>query len=433
MTSARDRAGGAALVVLALIAVAHQVHPPFPLWYAGVAGWAAVILLWPRLGSKQRVPVVVMLVLGALGIAWSDARGQAGLVQSALSMNDAVVAMLVAVTFLQLVTLAEGGGAGALPRGRAALARTLFGVHLFGGVINLSTVMIVGERVAGAGRLSREQVMALTRAFGMAAFWSPFWAAMAIALTYAPGARLSVLLAAGVPLAAVGLALVWLELTSARERGGADFVGYPMSAGALAIPLVLAIGVLTMNALLPGWSLLIVVTVLAPLVAAALLLWREGAAATARRLLHHVRTRLPGMAGEVSLFMSAAAFAAGIGGVLSAIGPGLPLQAFGGPAAAVMMALVVLLAMGGLHPIITISVASTWIAPVGPDPNLLALTILTAWGIGTFVNPLSGMALSLYGRFGVSGRDVLRWNVQFALKMVGVAALVLLVYGTLVL
>lgn len=433
MTGLRERAGGGALLGLALLAVAHQVHPPLPLWYAGVAGWAAVILLWPRLGPKQRVPVVAMLVAGALGIAWSDARGQAGLIESALSMNDAVVALLVAVTFLQLVTFAAGEGDAALPRGRSALAQTLFGVHLFGGVINLSTVMIVGERVAAAGRLSREQVMALTRAFGLAAFWSPFWAAMAIALTYAPGARLPVLLAAGIPLAAAGLALAWLDLTSPREGGGSAFVGYPMGPGSLAIPLVLAIGVLVTHALVPGWSLLIVVTVLAPLMSAALLLWRHGAAATARRLAAHTRTRLPAMAGEVSLFMSAAVFAAGLGGVLAAAGPGLPLQAFGGLAAAVMMALIVVLAMAGLHPIISIAVASTWIAPIGPDANLLALTILAAWGIGTFVNPLSGLALSLHGRFGVSGRDIVRWNLQFALKMMALAATLLIGYAALVL
>jgi hypothetical protein len=433
LTALRDRAGGAALMALVVIAVAHQVQPQFPLWYAGVAGWCAVALLWPRLGSKQRAPVLAMLVLGALGIAWSDARGQSGLVQTALSMNDVVVAMLVAVTFLQLVTLTDGDRAAQLPRGRSALAQTLFGVHLFGGVINLSTVMIVGERIAADGRLAPEQVKALTRAFGMAAFWSPFWAAMATALTYAPGAQLPVLLAAGLPLAAIGLVLVWLELTSEREGGGTAFVGYPMTRGALAIPLALAAGVLATHAVLPGWSLLIVVTVLAPLVAVALLLWREGAAATGRRLLQHVRTRLPAMAGEVSLFMSAAVFAAGIGGVLSATGPGLPLQAFGGPAAAAMLFLVVGLAMAGLHPIVTISIISTWITPIGPDANLLALTILAAWGVGTFVNPLSGMALALYGRFGVTGRSVARWNVAFALKMLGLSGLLLIAYGAWVL
>ncbi|MFZ5557129.1 MAG: hypothetical protein ACOZDY_10485 [Pseudomonadota bacterium] len=433
MSTLRDRAGGASLIALAAIAVAHQIHPPFSLWYAGVAGWSAVALLWPRLGPKQRIPVVAMLVLGALGIAWSDARGQSGLVQTALSMNDVVVAMLVAVTFLQLVTLTDKDRSAPLPRGRPALAQTLFGVHLFGGVINLSTVMIVGERIAGEGRLAREQVTALTRAFGMAAFWSPFWAAMAIALTYAPGAQLPALLAVGIPLAAVGLGLAWLDLTSARAGGGAAFVGYPMSPGPLAIPLVLAIGVLATHALLPGWSLLIVVTVLAPLMSVGLLLWRHGVSATGPRLLGHVRTRLPAMAGEVSLFMSAAAFAAGVGGVLAAAGPGLPLQAFGAGAAVVMLMLIVGLAMAGLHPIISISVASTWIAPIGPDSNLLALTILAAWGIGTFVNPLSGLALALYGRFGVSGRDIVRWNLHFALKMLAVAAVMLVAYAALAL
>lgn len=101
--------------------------------------------------------------------------------------------MLVAVSFLQPVTLTQATDE-ALPYGRQALWRTMLGVHLFGGVINLSTVMIVGERIAVGSRLERGQVIALSRSFGAAAFWSPFWVAMAMALSFAPGASFSRLL-----------------------------------------------------------------------------------------------------------------------------------------------------------------------------------------------------------------------------------------------
>lgn len=427
----RERLGGWGLVMLVVAVMAHQMWPAVPRWLAGVVGWAAALLLWPRLTAKQRVPVLAMLITGVAGIGTGAVLGQGGLMEQALSQNNALVAMLVAVSFLQPVTLTQATDE-ALPYGRQALWRTMLGVHLFGGVINLSTVMIVGERIAVGSRLERGQVIALSRSFGAAAFWSPFWVAMAMALSFAPGASFSRLLLVGIPFSALGLLLTWFDLTWGDPAQGEGFRGYPMHLRALAVPLALAVGVIAVHAFVPGWSVLSGVTLLAPLVGGGLLLARLGPVAAAHRLERHITTRLSGMAGEVHLFLSAAMFAAGLGAVLKVLGPGLPFHGFGGLEAAVTLALIVGLSLVGIHPVISVATASAWLAPVAPDQNLLALTILMAWGIATTCNPFSGLALALQGRFGLPGRKLLAWNAGYALRMVAAGAIVLWLFASFV-
>lgn len=76
-----------------------------------------------------------------------------------------------------------------------------------GAVINLSVLFIIGDRLERNGTLERRQVLVLSRIFCAAAFWSPFFVAMAVALTYAPGLQLSRILPFGVvaTLLAMGL------------------------------------------------------------------------------------------------------------------------------------------------------------------------------------------------------------------------------------
>lgn len=412
-----------------LLAVAHELWKPLPLWLAGMVGWFAAVLLWRRLIPRQRLPIALLLAIGGLGLAWGATHQRPGLVPQAMAQNSSLIAMLVAVTFLQLVAMADGAGEEELPRGRRALWRTLLGVHLFGGVINISTVMIMGDRIATGLRLTREQVMALSRGFSAAAFWSPFWAAMATALTFAPGASFLNLFAVGVPFAVLALFISWRELTSEACGRGEGFRGYPMHLNALAVPISLAVGVIMVHELIPGWSVLTGVTVLAPLASAALLIGRSGPGAALQGLGRHVATRLPAMAGELTLFLAAAVFATGLGAVLAAAGPGLPFQRFGGFEAGIVLVLMAALSAVGIHPIISAAMASAWLNPVNPDQNLLAMVFLMAWGIGVACNPLSGLALSLQGRYGISGRQFLRWNLGYGLKMVLAGVIVLWLYA----
>jgi hypothetical protein len=357
------------------------------------------------------------------------AGGVTGLVELALGQNIPLVAMLVAVSALRLISVGPGT-ADHLETGRAALARTLLGVHLFGLVINFSAVAIFADRLAARARLTITQAVALSQAFMIGALWSPFFGAMAVALTVAPEARLARLMAVGLPLTALGLVLTYATLTSKRHDRGRDFVGYPIRFESLWLPALLAAAVLAMHEIRPQWSVLAVITLLAPLVTIVTLLIRDGGG-TGPALMRLVRLRLPEMGSEMSLFMAAGALSAGMAGVVTALDLGVPFGRFGGFEASVVLIAINLLAWVGLHPVIMVSVVGPWLAPLHPDPTLLAMTFLMTWGVGLLGCPMSNTLLALHSRYGIPLGEVLARNRRYSALLTLVCIGVLHAYAAL--
>ena len=114
-------------------------------------------------------------------------------------------------------------------------------------------------------------------AFIIGAVWSPFYGAMAVALTFAPGASLTRLMCIGLPLALAGLALSWFTLSSARHGYAREFAGYPLHLEALWVPFVLVVLVLGVHEWQPAWPVLAIITLSAPAVTALTLLLRRAA------------------------------------------------------------------------------------------------------------------------------------------------------------
>jgi hypothetical protein len=54
---------------------------------------------------------------------------------------------------------------------------------------------------------------------------------------------------------------------------------------------------------------------------------------------------------------------------------------------------------------------------------------LFSWGIGVCINPFSGINLMMLGRYQVKGRDIVKWNSGYALKLYGIAAIILILQG----
>lgn len=413
----------AALVVLAIVHGAGHL----PAWPAGLAAWVAGVCLWPRLDRRQRRFAQVLGALGvvALLVAWWQGLPTPWL--RVLTQNTALLGMLAAVSFLQLVGL--GAAAEPPPEGRRARWQTLFGVHLFGAVINMSAVFIMAERMAAGSRLSRTQAAMLSRGFLAAALWSPFFAAMAVALTYAPGARLGEVVAAGVPLA---LGVLWLagRLPAGRaDAGEAPFSGFPMRLGALWLPATLSVVVMLGHALLPGWSSLAIISAAALALAMLSAFFGSGLRAGTRRILDHAEHRLPAMSGELLLFLSAGVFATGLQALFAQGAAWMPFAHFGPLQAAVLLAVMMGLAALGIHTVVTIVMASAWLMPLSPDPLLLAMVFLQAWAIGLALNPMAGVHLSLQGRFGLAAVDLARANLRYALAAYLLAVLWLGVVG----
>ncbi|MEI8635113.1 hypothetical protein P4S72_29805 [Vibrio sp. PP-XX7] len=92
----------------------------------------------------------------------------------ALEANQHVITMLIGVGFLKIVATNSLQTQEALPQGRRALVKTLLGAHLFGSVLNMSSVIIVGDKLAAQKPINPLQGLLLLRAFCICAFWSPF-------------------------------------------------------------------------------------------------------------------------------------------------------------------------------------------------------------------------------------------------------------------
>jgi len=407
-----DRVAALLIVLMIVIAVLVGARTGVPAWLGGLAGWGAMGLLWPGLDHRQRRQAWLLMGIGIAAFIWSGAHSGQWPWQGVLTTNITLLGMLAGVSFLQLMGLGEGGEA---PRGRGALWRTILGVHLFGAVINLSAVFIMGDRMGGGRSPSLPQLSALTRGFLSGALWSPFFAASAVAITNAPGASLGQVAIWGAPLALILMALAAFDMMR-KPAVVRDFVGYPMRPSALWVPSTLAGMVIAGHWLWPHWTTLAIVTLAAPVMAMAMVLARSGAVEGTTRIARHVTHRLPAMRGELSLFLAAAVFATGLNALIGSNGGWQPMSHIGGLEASLVLAGMIVFCILGIHAVISITTVAVWLAPLHPDPVLMALVYMQCWAIGLVASPMSGVHLALQGRYGVSGSDMARANWRYCIE-----------------
>ncbi len=427
LAASRDTLAAWLYFTVVVLVVAAVWLPAYPAWITGVIAWAACLLLLPKLPRHQLRMVLVLAGLGALGIGWSMAHGGSGLIGMALTQNVPLAGMLIAVSFLQLIAVGREKANEPLEQGRGALFRTMLGVHLFGAVINFSAVAIFADRLSARTKLSMEQAMALSQAFIVGATWSPFYGAMAAALTAAPGASLTHLIAWGLPAAAAGMLVTGLTLTSAKYNRARDFTGYPLHLEALWVPAVLAISVLAIHEWKPQWPVLAVIAAMSFLVTVATLLVLSGRR-TVGILLRHGRARLPAMNGELTLFLAAGILSAGMNGAIDVLDLGLPFSRFGAFEASLVLVVMNVAAWLGLHPIILVSVLGPWLMPLQPDQTLLAMVFLMSWGVGLTACPMSNTMLAMAGRYGLPFGELLRLNRVFSVKVTAVCIAIIYAY-----
>lgn len=403
------------------------------IWPGAVAGWMAALLLWPRIPRRQKRQAVVLAVLGLAGLVFAAWQGAPAQAHKVASQNHLILCMLAGVTFLRLVSMPAiaSGETERLPRGRGALMRTLAGVHAFGAVINLSAVVVIGDRLTRAEPMTTRMALLLSRGFTCAVFYSPFFGGTALALTLAEGARLSVVVACGLPLALAGLGFAAWDATRGPTEELDNARGYPTDFRSLRVPAMLAVGILVTHALWPAVSVLTLIAWTAPLLVWVIL--AAGSAGGVERRLHaacattgqHVSTRLPEMSGELILFLAAGLLASGLTALFGALGGWLPVTHLDGTTATAILALTVLAGMAGLHPVIALSTAASVLAPTGPRPDLLAVMFVMSWGIGTAVSPMAVTHLTMQGRYGIDAWQFPRRNLGYGATMLVLAALVL--------
>lgn len=380
-----------------------------------VAGYAlAVFLCWPGLSSRNQKQCLFLVSVGLVLIGFGLSAGQQFSLETMISGNLSLVSMLVAVSFLGLVSAPAVDSARKLPQGTKALRGTLIGVHLLGSVINVSSIFILGDRMSSKKPLTREQTIALTRGFSAAAFWSPFFAAMGVAYTYAPDAELSTILMVGIPLGIIAVAITYFDL--ARHESVEEFVGYPIHYSSMWLPLLLALCVFGVRYREPDFPILTLITLISPSITLLVLLAKRDKTIT--RLRNHTRDRLPTMGNELALFLAAGVFSYGLRLIiLSGDGSWLPFDTFGPAEASLSLGAALVAALLGFHPIITIALMGPLLLPLNPDHTMLAVVFLAIWALGAAVGPLSGLNLAVQGRFGIEAVSIMRWNLGFCFIM----------------
>jgi len=396
----------------------------------GALYWAAIAILWRRTASKTRLLSSVMLIAGAIALGWGLLRDASVNWGEIAGANTAIISMVVSVSFLSLVRLQKADQHTPLLKGRSGFVSTLLGVHIFASVINLSAMFIFADRISKNGRLDKLQILALNRAMTLGAFWSPFYASMAVALAYVPDAPLTQLLLVGIPLALVGLLLSLWELT--RNRQCETFDGYPVQLASLWFPALMALLVLVLHELLPDIPVLVIITCLAPMLSLTIYLgFQRRNEQGARKVRSHVQQRLPQMCNEITLFLSAGLMTQGLAVLVSTLSGWQLFDDFGVVPAILSLLAIMAASIAGLHPIIGISVLASLVTPQEGQQLLFAIVLLACWAIGTSVGPLSGINLALHGRYQVDSYKVMRWNLPYALVMTLVVVAMLVWVGSL--
>ncbi|MDN6179678.1 MAG: hypothetical protein L0I84_01530 [Halomonas subglaciescola] len=425
----RQRIAGGLILLALLLQIAGFSGLVGTLYPVSYALWLAVVLLWRDIPRRSRRQAGVLIALG-IGMLFIARFGYGARVDwpGMLTHNAFVVTMLVGVSFIALIgTQGNRRPEGQRVTGAGGVLRTWLGVHFLGTILNLSAVFMVGDRLSQRAPLSTPQLLALNRGLSSAALWSPFFASMGVVIALVPDMQYGYVALAGFPLAMAAGLITTFDLRRRFDLTAVE--GFSLAPQNLLMPLCMAALVMLFHFwLTPALSIVGIITFLLPSVALAFNL-PHGPVYALRRVHQHSMTRLPTMRGEISLFLAAGLFTLGLSTLVDAVTQDqwTLFAHFGAPQAMSSFVVIVLSAMLGLHPIIGVSTLASILSLEGSAPTLFAFVALAAWAVGTAVGPLSGINLSLQGRYGVSGYTLMKHNLGYAALMSALALIAIAV------
>lgn len=404
------------LVIMAAITLLHWlVTPSIPLWISGACGWLGLITL---LVSSAKSLFKQFFILSAVGLGflgWAMTRDAELPLHRLLVQNNSLIVMLYCVGFLRLVASSAETDE-ELPKGALAYLKTLLGIHLLGAVINASILVLSSERLKSQNALNRRSLTVIARAFSMAALWSPFFAAMAVALTYAEGAELVPLMLTGLVLTVIAMTITILEQGGRGLSNFDEFRGYPTHLSNLMIPLLLATSVFVFHYLYPDLPVLMLVSATALVLTLVFVLQKQGAHGGGT-LVSHIKGSAPRMTRELSLFMGAGVLTVGLQAFFGTVEGILPFDEIAAGELSILLAISIGVSLVGVHPIITVAIIGPMVQPLQPEPNHLAILFLATWSFGVIANPYSGVNTILRGQWDAGSRQLIRWNLPYVVMM----------------
>lgn len=420
MFAALQRYTGWFILATYLFFLVSQLNPSVFLVVSALA-WLVVIVEWNRLSRDSRRQANFLLVVGIAALLFSAWHGVFLGWQKIMTQNLQLLPMFIAVSFLALTNPAVQDDN--LPGGKRAMVTTSVGTNLLGAVINLSIFFVFGDRLKRNNTLTRAQTIILARSFCAAAWWSPFFIAAGVALTYAPDMQYHRTLLPGLIMCGVAICYSIVEVGFIRNI---EFTGYPVRKESLAIPLLLAAAVISGHHFFPELGMILLICLVSP--PTAILFMRNRP-----RLLHlhdFITNRIVTTVSQFVLFLAAGIFSIGITSVIQ-VYPELfnfAGETFSHWLFAMVSALLIGLGLIGVHPLVGISIVSPLLLPMHPDNSRLAFLFLTSWAISTGSSPLSGVGLVLTSRYHVSPRSILLSNFHYVIAMWLIANLVNILY-----
>ena len=408
-----------ATLILYFVSAAAPLVLPVPVLLA----WLVCLLTWHDLAKNARRQALVLLLTGIAALLFALTQGVYLGWKEILAVNLPLLAMFVAVAFLALTN--RGHEDPDLPHGNKAVVITALGTHLLGAMINLSVLFVFGDRLQKNGTLSREQMIILARSFCAAAWWSPFFIATGVALTYAPDMYWRETLLPGACMSAVAIAYSVVEVCWIRKK---EFSGYPLKLESLTVPLFLATAVIVTHHFRQDVKVLHLICIVSPLGA---ILFMKGRPRLAT-LHDFVVNRISSVSSQFTLFLAAGVFSNGIKSIIL-VSPStfnLTGSAFTPLLFAALLAVMIIVGIMGVHPIVSIAIVSPLLLPLHPDQSQMGFLFLSSWAISTGSSPLSGVGLALISRYRASPQIILQSNWHYAFIMWAGASLMNMVFFT---
>lgn len=426
LSPSRETLSGGLLALMLGTSIGHGLLPAIPEWIAGLAAWSGAALLWRRLSPGQHRQCTLLIVVGVVGVGTGIWSGVSIDIERILDENQAILALIAGVSFVHMASASATTEGAAAPRGPGAFLRTLLGLNLLAAAINITALMLVSERVANARPLGPVEASAFSRIFSLAVLYSPFIGGMALALNQAPQASLASVAVVGIGLTLCGIGFTYLGALWLHSKTLEGFPGYPLRPEVLWLPATLAVAVFALHMYRPQVPVLTGIALLAPVIALLGVAYKIGIGRAGSRFVGHVATRLPGMSGELWLFLSAGVLSVGLSSAFAAAGVGLPEVPYPGVGASVALLIVLLLAAAGLHPIISLSALVPLLGPLYLTQEGTVLLYVVGWSVGCALCPYSGTNLILQARHGFSPWRFPVWSAGYALFMWALASAALM-------
>ena len=389
--------------------------------FSGIFAWLAFILLFKT--SSNIKLLIALLLFSSLAFLYSFIKGFNIDFERTILVNQYLLTLLIGVGFLRLIASPKQEKVKRLPKGKESFFKTYLGIHLFGSVINLSSLILVADKLYKKSALTNLQVVVLTRAFSSDAYWSPFFVAFAAALTYAPKLSASTILLWGLFLALIAFIITYFEVKNKYDLK--EFKGYPIQFETLYLPFILALMVLFTNHYYPNIKVILLISLYSLLLTIFILPFKVGMKKAFKKLERHTFEELPKMKNELALFLVAGMFGVSISTILVGLNVQLPFENFNGATASILLFILISLSFVGIHPIISIAIIGSWMNEL--NHTLLALTFLMSWSTAVSTSPFSGLNLTMQARYNLKAIDIFRINIPYAIKMYFVCVIILFI------